>query len=289
MEESENGYPKMGRGRKWGETDPYQKWVSATYHALVRRVVESNNWGLNIVEITAKLGELLTPEYRQRLEASAPKHGWKMPKGKPTRKSVGEHLSELCSDHKTQVAKIGGGYYIVDSSSTQLNASVRAVLQQKKNMIEYNISPARNVAGCYTFTDPASAGGLFIDLFEQQVRKFIDSGYWLEDILAHMIRYNLFSNGVYSKENGLDRRTLRESWERCFGNTRLLVLACAISPPDFLDYMMSRHGNRWTACFLEKKWDSIIEKTTKNPASEFEVTALSATREGTFPMRRRNA
>ena len=62
--------------QRWGEDvnrvklDPYQKWVSATYHALVRGVVKSNNWGLNIVEITAKLGELLTPEYRQRLEAT---------------------------------------------------------------------------------------------------------------------------------------------------------------------------------------------------------------------------
>jgi hypothetical protein len=286
VEEDENGYTLAGRrGRKSGKRDPYQKWLSKTYHTLVREVIESNNWGLNLNQITAKLGELLTPEFRKRLEDEALKPGWKMPKGKPTRKSVGEHLSELCADPKTQVARIGGRYYIVDSSSTQLNASVRQVLQ-KKNMIEYNISPARNVAGCYTFTDPLSSAGLFIDLFNQQVERFIDSGYWLEDILAHMVRYNLFSNGVYSKENGLDKRTLRDGWERCFGNTRLLVLTCAISPPDFLDYMLSRHGNRWAMSFLEKRWDAIMEKAAKNPASELEAMALSVLREGTYPLRR---
>lgn len=290
MEEGENGYTTVGqRGRKSGRRDPYQKWLSNTYHTLVREVIESNNWGINVNQITAKLGELLTPEFRKRLEDRAFKPGWKMPKGKPTRKSVGEHLSELCADPETQVAKIGGRYYIVDSSSSQLNASVKAALQRKENMLEYNISPARNLAGCYAITDPASSGGLFMELFEQQARKFIDTGYWLEDILAYMIRYKLFSNDVYSKENGLDKRMLREGWERCFGNTRLLVFVCAVSPPDFLDYMMSRHGSRWAAGFLEKRWDSIIEKAAKSPASEIEVAALSAIRGGTFRIRRRNA
>ena len=287
MEESENGYPKMGRGRKSGEPDPYQKWVFATYHALVRRVVESNNWGLNIVEITAKLGELLTPEYRQRLEASAPKRGWKMPKGKPTRKIVGDHLNAMCTDHRTNVAKIGGGYYIVDSSSSQLNASVREVLQQKKNLVDWNISLARNLAGCYTVTDPAKSHGLFFDLFQQRVNEFIERGYWLKDILAYMIRYDLISSEVYSKQNGLDRKMLREGWKRCFGNTRLLVLAYAVSPPDFLEYMMSPHGNSWATNFLDKKWDSIMNKVKKRPRSEFEMAALSAIRERTFPTRSR--
>jgi hypothetical protein len=256
---------------------------------LVREVVKSNNWGLNVNQITEKLDELLTPEYRKRLEDRAPKPGWKMPKGSPTRKSVGEHLSEFCADPKTQVAKIGGRYYVVDYSSSHLNKSVKAVLQPKGNMLEYNISPARNLAGSYAITDPADSCGLFTDLFEQQVKKFIDCGYWLEDILEYMIRYELISKDAYSKENGLDKRMLRESWERCFGNTRLVVFASAISPPDFLDYMMSPHGSRWTSNILEKKWDSIMERAAKNPPSKFGVAAQSEIRRQAFRTRRRIA
>jgi len=278
----------MGRGRKSGKTDPYQEWVSATYHTLVRKVVESNNWGLNIIEITAKLGELLTPEYRQRLEATVLEHGWKMPKGKPTRKIVGNHLNAMCGDPEKAVARVGGGYYIVDSSSTQLNASVRKVLR-KKNWFDWNISFARNLAGCYTITDPAKSHHLFIDLFEQQVKRFHGSGYWLKDILAYMIRYNLISSEVYSKENGLDKKMLREGWERCFGNTRLLVLAYAVSPPDFLEYLMSRHGASWVTKVLEKRWDSIMGEVAKRPRSEHDIAALSSIRQGAWPIRRREA
>jgi hypothetical protein len=255
---------------------------------LVRKVVESNNWGLNIIEITAKLGELLTPEYRQSLEATAPKRGWKMPKGRPTRKIVGNHLNAMYGDPKKAVARVGGGYYIVDSSSTQLNASVRKVLRKKKNWFDWNISLARNLAGCYTITDPAKSHYLFFDLFQQQVKEFIESGYWLEDILAYMIRYDLISTEVYSKENGLDKKMLREGWERCFENTRLLVLACAISPPDFLEYMMSRHGTSWVTNVLEKKWDSIMNEVAKRPRSELGIAALFKIRQEAWPIRRRD-
>jgi len=268
--------------------DPYQRWVYATYHSLIRDLIKSNNYGLNISQITARLGELLTPEYRQRLETPVLKHGWKMPKGKPTRKKVGEHVYALWADPKESVARVGGGYYFVDSSSTRLNASVRQVLR-KENWVDWNISPARNLAGCYTATDPPTSHHLFIDLFKQQVKGFISGGYWLNDILAYMIRYKLISTEVYSKGNGIDKRLLREGWERCFGNTRLLLLAYAISPPDFLEYLMSRHGASWATNVLEKKWDSIMNEVAKRRRSELGIAALSKIRQEPWPIRRREA
>jgi len=278
----------MGRGRRSGIIDPYQKWVSATYHSLIRDLIKSNNYGLNVSQITTRLAELLTPEYRQRLEAPVLKHGWKMPKGKPTRKKVGEHVNALWADPKESVARVGGGYYLIDSSSTRLNASVRKFVR-KKNLVEWNISPARNLAGCYTVTDPAKSHYLFIDLFKQHVKRFIGSRYWLKDILAYMIRYNLISSEVYSKENGLDKKMLREGWERCFGNTRLLVLAYAMSPPDFLEYLMSPHGTSWATNVLDKKWDSIMNEVAKKPRSELDIAALSEIRQRAWPVRRREA
>jgi hypothetical protein len=286
-EPGENGYTAMKRGRRVGIIDPYQTWVSKTYHSLIRGVIRSNNRGLNIVQITAKLGELLTPGYRQGLEAAAPKHGWKMPKGNPTRKKVGEHVNALWADPEESVAKVGGRYYVVDSSSTELNASVRRVLR-KKNLIDWNISLARNLAGCYTATDPAKSHNPFHRLFEEQVKRFIESGYWLDDILAYMITNNLISSEVYSKENGINKKMLREGWESCFRNTRLLLLAYAISPPDFLEYMMSRHGISWATNILEKKWDSIMNMVAKSQRSD-RVAALSEVRQGVWHARRREA
>jgi len=119
------------------------------------------------------------------------------------------------------------------------------------------------VAGCYTVTSPVKSRNLFIDLFQQQVNRFIDSGYWLDDILEYMLGYELVSSQVYSKENGINKKMLREGWERCFGNTRLLVLAHAISPPDFLHYIMSPHGITWATNVLSDKWDSIMSKATE--------------------------
>jgi len=185
-----------------------------------------------------------------------------MPKGKQTRKIVGKHVNAMWSDPSERVERIGGGYYIVDSSSTELNKSVRKVLQ-KKRLVDWNISAARNVAGCYTVTSPVKSRNLFIDLFQQQVNRFIDSGYWLDDILEYMLGYELVSSQVYSKENGINKKMLREGWERCFGNTRLLVLAHAISPPDFLHYIMSPHGITWATNVLSDKWDSIMSKATE--------------------------
>ena len=278
----------MRQGRREGIIDPYQEWVSTTYHSLIRDLIKSNNYGLNVSQITARLAELLTPEYRQRLEAPVLKHGWKMPKGKPTLKTVAEHLNALWAYPKESVARVVGGYYFIDSSSTRLNASVRKSVR-KKNLVEWNISVARNLAGCYTITDPAKSHYLFFELFQQQVKEFRESGYWLKDILEHMLRYKLVSSEVYSKENGLDKKMLREGWERCFGNTRLLVLAYAVSPPDFLEYLMSPHGTSWATHFLEKKWDSIMNEIAKRPRSELGIAALSSIRQAALPIRRREA
>ena len=69
----------------------------------------------------------------------------------------------------------------------------------------------------------------------------------------------------------------------------MLVLAYAVSPPDFLEYLMSRHGTSWATNVLEKKWDSIMNEVAKRPRSELDIAALSEIRQRAWPLRRREA
>jgi hypothetical protein len=105
------------------------------------------------------------------------------------------------------------------------------------------------------------------------VHRFIDSGFWLDEILAYAISYRFISHKVYSKKKGtIDKGLLRKGWENCFGDMELLIFACAISPPEFLRFLASPRGASWAARILGKNWDSIM-KVGEKPRSKAEIRA----------------
>lgn len=194
------------------------------------------------------------------------------------RRTVRKHLGKM--QDKSLVDKIGAGYFLAGGSSAELNNLVRKAIRE--NFLgEHNILFVRNVAGCYTIVDPDESHFMFQDLFEPKVNRFKEDGLWLDEILVYAIRYGLVSRRVYSKkEKTIDRGLLRKGWKRCFGDTRLLVFAYAISPPDFLRYLASPRGMSWATRFLETRWDSIMKEVAERPVPKTERAAFQFIKDG---------
>jgi len=193
------------------------------------------------------------------------------------RKTIRKHLGKM--QDRSLAEKIGAGYFLAGGSSDKLNSLVKKAFRE--NFLgEHNILFVRNVAGCYTIVDPDKSHFLFQDLFESKVKRFKDDGLWLDEILVYAIRYGFVSRRVYSKKRRkIDRELLRRGWRRCFGNTRLLVFACAISPPDFLRYLSSPRGISWATRVLETKWNSIMNEVAKRSVAKTNRSALQRLRE----------
>jgi hypothetical protein len=187
------------------------------------------------------------------------------------RRIVRKHLWNLQARGK--VAKVGAGYFLAGGSSGELNELFRKAIRENY-MVERNMTFARNVAGCYTVVDPDKRHHVFEDLFERKVHRFIESGFWLDEILAYAIRYGFIARRTRSKEKTINRKLLRQGWERCFGDTRLLVFAYAISPPDFLSFLLSPRGISWATRVLETKWESIMKEVDERPVPEHARRAL---------------
>ena len=195
-----------------------------------------------------------------------------------TRRIVRNHLVKL--QDKGRVEQIGGGFFLAGASSAELNESV--VKAVRRNAITpWDIPFVRNVAGCYCLVNPGKDLNVFHDLFRARVYEFRESGFWLQEILVHAIRYGFLSRRVYSKkERRINRRLLRKGWERCFGDAKLLFFAYAISPPDFLRYLSSPRGISWAERIVETMWDSIMDEVNRNPVSRTARTALQMSRDG---------
>ena len=78
-----------------------------------------------------------------------------------------------------KVAKVGAGFFLAGGSSDELNELVRKAIRDNY-IVERNMTPARNVAGCYTVVDTDRRHHAFEDLFELKVCRFIESGFWLD-------------------------------------------------------------------------------------------------------------
>ena len=109
------------------------------------------------------------------------------------RRIVRKHLWNL--QNRGKVAKVGAGFFLAGGSSDELNELVRKAIRENY-IVERNITFARNVAGCYTVVDPDRRHHAFEDLFERKVRRFIESGFWLDEILAHAIRYGFVAGRI---------------------------------------------------------------------------------------------
>lgn len=240
-----NDYPPRHRRRRPGKPDRLQRKLSSDHRAVVRKILESNP-GLNVSQI-AEIAAL-------------------------DRKTIRRHLGEM--QDKSSVEKVGAGYFLASGSSDKLNNLVRKAFRE--NLIgEHNILFARNIAGCYSIVDPQKSHFVFQDLFESKVKRFKDDGLWLDEILAYAITHGFVTGRVYSKkEKTINKKLLREGWEHCFRDTRLLVFAYAISPPDFLRYLLSPRGISWVTRVLETKWDSIMKEVTERPVPKTARRAL---------------
>jgi hypothetical protein len=175
---------------------------------------------------------------------------------------------------KSLVKKISAGYFLASGTSDELNNLVKKAFRESF-LGEHNILFARNIAGCYSIVDPQKSHFVFQDLFESKVIRFMDDGLWLDEILAYAIRHGFVSGRVYSKkEKTINKKLLREGWERCFRDTRLLVFAYAISPPDFLSFLLSPRGISWARRILETNLDSIMKEVNESPVPEHARRAL---------------
>ena len=144
-------------------------------------------------------------------------------------------------------------------------------------MADWNIRFAKNVAGCYTVVEPNKRQYAFHDLFKARVDQFVESRFWLDEIITYAIRHGLLSSEVYTKDSKtMNRKLLTKGWGRCFSDTRLLVFAYAISPPDLLRYLLSPRGTSWATRFLETNWDSIMREVAKRRVPKTQRLALQS-------------
>ena len=228
---------------------------------MIREIVGANP-GLNVSQIARKLAQFKPSERTLTI-------------GKEPRITVRKHLNAMLKDR--EVARFAGVYFLSGGYSTELNNWVKTVL--RRNFIaDCNIPFAPNVAGCYLVSDPDFSHNPLIGLFEPLVERFAKSCFWLEDILTYAIGGGLMSARVYSNENGMiDKKKLMQGWNRCFGNTRLIVLAYAISPPELLSYITSDRGQSWATDILGQKWEAIVQ-AAKRRRSKLRALAESEAR-----------
>jgi hypothetical protein len=193
-------------------------------------------------------------------------------KAKLGRRIVREHLWNLQEQEK--VTQVGAGYFLAGVSSAELNELVKKMVREG-SIVQWNIRFDRNVAGCYTFVDPEKKLHVFDDLFFERAKEFLEGGFWLDEILVYAIRNGLVSRRVHSHgKKTIDKRLLRKGWESCFGDTRVLIFAYAISPPRFLHYLLSPRGIAWATRFLENRWDSIMREVAERPVPRTKRLAL---------------
>ena len=233
MRYARNDYPRRHGKRRPNMLDEHQAKLSSDHRALIRKILASNP-GLNVSQI-AEIAAL-------------------------DRKTIRKHLGEM--QDKSLAKKIGADYFLASGTSDELNNLVKKTFREGF-LNAHNVLFARNIAGCYSITDPDESRYDFQNLFESKVVRFILDGLWLDEILADAIRLGFVSDQVYS-EKGIDQELLRKGWKLCFGDTRLIVFAYAISPPDFLSYLQSKRGKSWAEGVLEARWDWIMKKVAES-------------------------
>jgi hypothetical protein len=232
---------------------------------MVAYIVRNNPW-LNINQMTERLIEL-KPKWKEMTTKYRKQNEGELPKGKPTRKTVRKHIRQMLT--AGEVLSVGGlfvspGDY-VNKESSDLNRSLRRTLS--KGLCESrNFGYAGSVAGCYIFSQPAFSHQGFQDLFNIESEQFKESFFWLDEILRYAISIGKISPRTYSR-NEIDMALLRQGWGECFGKTKLFVFAIAISPPKFLEFLMTNPGKALMTHRLEKSWQSIVEKAERDRAN----------------------
>jgi hypothetical protein len=243
--------------------DPRNAWTDETYRNMVYYVLRVSDEALNINQITEKLRDI-----RDRWSDFAPplpnNASWELPKGNPTRKTVSKHLKEML-DH-AWVVTIGGLYIptrkYIDKNAVDLNQAVHQLISSQ-DPEKWNFTHAAPVAGCYVFSEPPGSHRRIQDILHMQQKKFRDSLFWLDDLLRYAISTGALSTNVYSKHQ-LNVRLLKNGWERCFFNTKLVILAFAFSPKEFLEFLTTPPGKSLAEIHLEKNWEEIRSQAERD-------------------------
>lgn len=181
----------------------------------------------------------------------------KLPEGGPTRKTVSLHLNALKASG--QVVEIGGrfasAYDYVISESKPLAKSVKRLF--KKAMFDqWSFIPAAGAAGLFTLAEPDPHQLAVQDLKGLLQERFKDNLFWLGDILRDAILMRRMRPELYSK-GVVDFDALKDGWKRYFGNTQVYVLASAINPTEFLQYLVSHPGRVLLDQWLKNNWGRI--------------------------------
>jgi hypothetical protein len=248
-------YPLKGGVFEKG-LDPRNAWIDETYRNMVYFVLRRGDEALNINQITEKLRDIRY-QWRDFAPPLPNNASWELPKGNPTRKTVSKHLKELL-DH-AWVVTIGGLYIptrkYIDKNTAHLNQAVRQLISSQ-DPEKWNFTYAGPVAGCYVFSDPPGSHRRIQDILHFQQKKFRDSLFWLDDVLRYAISIGALSTDVYSKHE-LDVRVLKKGWEQCFSSTKLVILAFAFSPQEFLEFLITPPGKSLAEIRLDKNWEEI--------------------------------
>jgi len=266
-----NGYPKRKRKRKKGRSDPYQLWIHSLYHAAVRQVIEEHP-GLNVKQISA-----LLPASREKILESLRGHR-SLSKSTRTREidlnrvppagigesriTVRKHLNQMLASG--EIKKVRRVFYA--RKSVESTGLIRALneLLVKGTPQDWTFPVAQNVAVYRTIVDPPKTRDRFDDFFDAQIPKFAKSLFCLDQIIEHAIGSNKLSPEFYDRQKDeLDMKKLKKGWARYFGNTRLFVLAYAISPPKFLKFLRTDEGQSLAKRMLARNWESIVTEGRK--------------------------
>lgn len=242
--------------KKEGSLDPHQKWVEESYREMVSFVVRHNP-ALNINKITEKVVEI-RDKWPEMIEPYRKSEGRKLPKGKPTRKTVSKHLRAL--QNENLVVEVGGlflsAFDYLQKYSVSLDESVLKLLAGKA-YDKWSFTPAAKVAGCYTFSDPPPRLQQEYQAMTQiQRERFKDDLFWLDDILRCAIGAGKMSSEIYS-DGTIDVKLLKKGWKKFFQSTRLIVFAMAVNPPEFLEFLTTSPGRTLFAQRLQRNWDQI--------------------------------
>jgi hypothetical protein len=162
-----------------------------------------------------------------------------------------------------------GGLFVsthgyVKKYSEELNQSVRKLLSSP-DLDKWNFTYAGPVAACYAFSKPGGSHWKFRDILNLHGERFRDSLFWIDDILAYGIMMDWLPLSVYSeKKKRIDTHALRDGWKRIFGDARLFVFATAISPPEFLEFLVSSTGQALLESRLETNWNHILDRAERD-------------------------
>ena len=235
--------------------DRHQKWVQETNRDLVDYVVRDNPW-LNINQITDQVAEV-RERWLQTTKAHRKNGDRQLPKGRPTRKTVSNHLKALMSEGR--IAEIGGrfasAYDYVASESKALAKSVKRLFR-KAVFDQWSFIPAARVAGFFTLADPDPDRPEIQDLKALQQERFKNNLFWLDDILRDAICTRKMSPKIYS--NGVvNVDLLQDGWRKFFGNTRVYLLASAINPREFLGFLVTHPGRVLLDQWLKDNWEKM--------------------------------